>query len=144
MPEPLDIRRHGGDRSNYRLRGEPVQLVARTIVLDKDGNERGAIEVVGTEKYRPTQKVRVSRKQKAAREAVPRATITIVKELIPAPPEVAIARFEGKSEHEIEVAFLEARIKKLLGIVEAQKHLQELHEQSLRRLERAFKLRHSR
>lgn len=130
--------RNSETEANYRLRNEPVQLRARTLVLDADGKERGSIEIVGEERYKSPVKINASRKRKAAMAAVPRATITVVKEKRPVDPAVAIATFEGKTGADVEVARLEARVKELLGIVRRKDDAEVRRLQSIERLEGLF------
>jgi hypothetical protein len=142
--EAININNVGGNRSNYRFRGEPVQLMVRTAVLDENKEIKGFVECTVDEVYRTQVRVCVSRKQKAAREAVPRAHVVVVKEKPVVVPEVALARLEGRSERDVAVAALEAKVKELLGIVEFRKNAEARRQASIKALELAFNSRHSR
>ncbi len=115
--QPMNINNIGGNESNYRLRGEPVKLAARVLVgcrPDGDGWEEVWDETSIVERYRTMVKSRGSRKQRAAHAMIPRASVTIVKRLDVAMPEVVFARLEGKSDTEVRIAELEAKIRALL------------------------------
>ena len=118
--KPMNINREGGDRSNYRLRGEPVKLFAKTLVgarPDGDGWEQVWDETWGTNYDKARVKPGVPRKQAAARQAIPLSTVTLVNTRTPAPPAVALATLAGKSPDEVKIAELEAKIRELMGLV---------------------------
>ena len=138
--------------ANYRLRGEPVKLVATiTPVLECQGSDAweddgGAVAGLPTqvdvaERHRAEVRVRPPRKQAAARAAIPRETVRIVRGEAPAPIEVVEARVAGKSEADVQVARLEARIRELMGVVEERRTLTQRRKESLALLERMFERR---
>lgn len=110
----------GGDNSNVGLRGTPVKLTAKQLVgcrPDGDGWEEVWDETFDLEKHRTRIKMRGSRKQKAARMMVPRATVTIVPKLEVQDPTVVQAVLMEKSPDEIRILQLEAEIRKLMGLL---------------------------
>jgi len=113
-PHAVNIAHHGGLTSNYKLRGEPVKLhnvAYRWYVPDGDGWAPALLsEEDVSERHRSAMRLRGSRKQRAARAAVPLSSVTIVTENKPVAPGVAKAIYEGKSEVDIRVAELEAQI----------------------------------
>ena len=164
------VKKNDIHESNYRLRENKAsfELTVYDQLVRPDGD---GYEVVGMlavpRKVEVQEKVakrevrmRLGRKQRSARLAVPRETITVVPVIKPAPVEVAMARIkildevqlalelEAKpadianikvqGEQAIEVAKLEARIRELLGIVNAPKIAAQRKAESIRRLEELF------
>jgi len=115
----MNINQIGGLTSNYRLRGEPVKLNAKEFrgfyKPDGDGYEEVWHETSSAEKLRDKMRLRGSRKQLAARQMVPRSSVTIVKTGEPVAPKVAIAKLEGKSEQDVRIIELEEKIRTLIG-----------------------------
>ena len=135
--------------SNYRLGSEPVKLTAKIIqVFDAPGvdtweGEGGAcmpapfeeeIEVRNKSKMN----LRGSRKQRAAKQFIPRESIKVVEIKTVVPKQVAMAIVQGKSDHEIKVAELEAKIQTLLGIVNKPKIEAQRKAESINKLEQVF------
>ena len=107
-------------QANYRLRGERVRLFAKSLVgvrPDGDGWEEVWDESWGTERSRSIPKLRGSRKQRAARCLVPVESIRIVAKCEAAPRPIVEARLAGKSEEEMRIAELEAKIAELMGLL---------------------------
>lgn len=106
--------------SNYRLRGEPVKLAAKEFngfyIPDGDGYVEAWKETSATEKLRDKMRLRGSRKQRAARQAVPLSSVTIVKPGGTVSPRVAIAMLEGKSQQDVRIIELEEKIKQLMEV----------------------------
>jgi hypothetical protein len=126
---PININRFGGKNSNYELRRQPMKLFARTYlgaVPDGDGWAPQYDEAFGTEYNKTRVKPGLPRKQGAARQVIPLATIKLVTftpqsvkaTQVPAPVPFPVAKaiYEGKSPAEIKIAELEAKIAQLMGI----------------------------
>jgi len=119
---PVNITYHNDyNVANYSLRKSTVKLLAKTLVgvrPDGDGWEEVWEESSEDERYRSQQRLRGSRKQKAARQAIPLATVKIVRpDGPPVDRGVAMALLADKSDDEVKVAKLEAEIRRLLGLV---------------------------
>lgn len=120
MNETMNINYVGGNTANYRLRSEPVQLTCKTYLghrPDGDGWEELWDVTVGTERSRTHVKPGLPRKQAAARAKVPINTIKVVPRLEAAPKDVVMARLAEASPREMEIAKLQAEIKRLLGLL---------------------------
>jgi hypothetical protein len=102
------LRRGAGTlESNYRLLGEKLKLVTRArpqyVIPDGDGYEvvgvspNPLVEVlVPQRKERPEVRMRLGRKQRAARAYIPKETIKIIQKTpAPAPVEVVQVRVQG-------------------------------------------------
>jgi hypothetical protein len=122
------IKRGNSAESNYALRDRPLELRATHVPLlqgvgtdaweDDGGFVPPIVELDGADKSRQKIGIRPPRKQRAARANVPRESINVVSMSKPVPRGVAIAIYEGKSEQEVEIARLEARIRELMLAVE--------------------------
>lgn len=141
--------------SNYRLLNEPVKLMTLiTPVLEAPGFDRweddGGLpaplpyEVTTEELFRKEVRIKLGHRQRAARMAVPRESIRVVSMGAPAPVEVVMARYEGRSEEEVKIAELEAKIKALLGIARAPIVAEQRRQESIARLEALFEGRRTR
>jgi hypothetical protein len=132
----------GGTVANYTLRGEPIKLNGKEFrgyfKPDGDGYEEVWEEVDLAVKSKTGMRLRGSRKQKAARAAVPFSTIKIVKPLEPVAPRVAIAVFEGKSTQEVRIIELEEKIKAVLGIDEKATKAEQAKQAAIKRLKAKF------
>ena len=119
----------GTEESCYRLRNEPVKLSCKMVIPLKDSpgtdaweGEGGAyqpleVELAPTgERYKTPVRMRLGRGQMAAKRVRPTESVKTTSQESAAPLEVGVARFEGKSEKEIEIAKLEARIRALLDL----------------------------
>jgi hypothetical protein len=107
-------------QANYRLRGAPVKLFAKTLQgvrPDGDGWEEVWDESWGTNYSKNIPKLRGSRKQRAARCLVPVESIRIVAKCEAAPACVVEARLANKTAEEVRVAELEAKIRELMGLL---------------------------
>jgi hypothetical protein len=163
--------------SNYRLLNERLNLITRArpqyVVPDGDGYEPVGISsnpmvevLVPARKECPEIRMRLGRKQRAARAYIPKETIRIVKKVDPAPVGVAEIRILGMMEIEqalllnrgvrktavkvaqirdwvgkqSEVKFLEHKIARLMGIIEAPKVAAKLKEDSITRLQELWNI----
>jgi len=115
----MNIRYVDGNNSCYRLRGEPVQLTAKSVKLDANGKIESMVVETVAEIYAAKVRARGPRKQTAARQMRPTGRVVVVERKV-ATPEVAIARFEGGGDREVQIAILERKIKELMGMVERQ------------------------
>lgn len=107
-------------QANYRLRGAPVKLFAKTLQgvrPDGDGWEEVWDESWGTERCQSIPKLRGSRKQRAAKCLIPRESIRIVPKVVAAPLCVVEARLANKTAEEVRVAELEAKVRELMGLL---------------------------
>ena len=110
--------------SNYALRQAPLNLKATVqTVCEASGTDRfdddgGFIppvrELTEAERYRSNVRIRPAKKQRAAKCYIPKESIKVVSMSKPVARGVAIAIYEGKTEQEIEVAALEARVRELM------------------------------
>jgi hypothetical protein len=125
--ETVNIKTHKrGDElgSNYALRDSKLNLKAtHTPVYEAPGSDRfdddggyipRPIELTDAEKYRSSVRIRPAKKQRAAKCLVPKESIKVVSMSKPVPRPVAIAIFEDKTEQEVEIARLEARVRELM------------------------------
>jgi hypothetical protein len=135
--------------SNYRLHSEPVKLTAKiTPVFDAPGvdtweGEGGACaplpyEEDAEKRYKQQMNLRGARKQRAAKQFIPRESIKIVQIKTVVPKEVAMAIVEGKSDQEIEVARLTAKIQELMGVINKPKIEAARKIESIKKLEAVF------
>jgi len=135
--------------SNYRLLDERPKLTAKiTKVFDAPGvdaweGEGGAVMPLPVEeevsyKSKSVMNVRGARKQRAAKQFIPRESIKVVKIGRPVDVKVAMAVVTGKSDDEIKIVSLEAQIERLLGIVQAPRIAAERKAASLKKLEEVF------
>lgn len=119
--------KNSGMDSNYRLLGKPVQLTVKVNpVLDSCEdqaweNEGGAVprpyELVLDHRTRRDVRMRLGRKQIAARKVVPKEIIRVPLQGKPVVLEVGVALYEGRTAPEqLEVARLEHAIRELMGI----------------------------
>lgn len=112
---------------NYNLRTRKVNLKATITPIfetpdggrweDDGGFVAPPYEVDLSERYRAPQRAHHSRKQMAAKRAIPRESIKVVNKSDPAPVEVAAVRMNGGSIEDEKVAMLEAQIRKLMGLL---------------------------
>ncbi len=118
--DPVNITYHNDyDTACYRLRGEPVKLRFREMVgarPDGDGWEEVWDESFGTECYRSKVRLNEGRKQRAARHVRPMETVKLVPKVEVQPEEVTRAILAEKSDDEVRILQLEAKIKALLGL----------------------------
>ena len=135
--------------SNYRLMNEPVKLTTKLyepyVVPDGDGwAETGAVcgvpvkVSIDKKRYSQLMRLRGSRKQRAAKAFIPRESIKVVSQSKPVAAAVGIAIYEGKTEQEIQIAQLEARIREVMGLVNKQKAVERRKVESTETLERVF------
>lgn len=121
------LKKNSDKDSNYRLLNRPVQLrVKVNPVLDGPEdqaweNEGGAIpqpyELVLDHRSRREVRMRLGRKQIAARKVIPKEIIKVPLQGKPVVLEEGIALYEGRtSPEQLEVARLEHRIRELMGI----------------------------
>jgi hypothetical protein len=73
-------------------------------------------ESTGTERYHSVPKLKGSRKQAAARQKIPLASITKVIINQPVSPAEAIAIYEGANPQDLEIKRLEAQIRALMNL----------------------------
>ena len=150
--DPMNINKYsrGSNRgSNYRLLGAPLKLTyKRTQLLETPGSDTweddgGAVapppeKLVVDQRFHSLARIRGPRKQRAARAYVPKESIRVVTPAEPAPMEVVAVRLAGGSEQDEKVAALEARIKKLMDIVQAPVVAEERRKESIARFEKLF------
>lgn len=177
-------RRGAGNRaSNYRLLAEKLKLTTKArpqyVIPDGDSWEpvgvspNPLVEVfVPVKHVRPEMRLRLGRKQRAARAYVPKESIKVIPKLVaPAPVEVVQVRVQGLKEidelreraevswtnpelesirpsfvkqevariwvgveADVKIKFLEAKIKALLGIINAPKVAEQRKKDSIQRL----------
>jgi hypothetical protein len=111
-------------QANYRLRGAPVKLFAKTLQgvrPDGDGWEEVWDESWGTNYSKSVPKMKGSRKQAAARCLIPRESIRIVAKREAAPLCVVEARLANKTAEEVRIAELEAKVSELMGLLQGGK-----------------------
>lgn len=121
------LKKNSDKDSNYRLLGRPVQLTVKVNpVLDGPEdqaweNEGGAIsqpyELVIDHRVTREVRMRLGRKQIAARRVIPKEIIKVPLQGKPVVLEVGVALYEGRTTPEqLEVARLEHAIRELMGI----------------------------
>lgn len=114
----IHINRVGGDNSNLGLRGKAHELKSTVLAgyrPDGDGWEPIWVENSILERHKLYMKLRGSRKQKAARMYVPRASVTIVSNNQLPDPNVVKAQLMTKTPEDLKIEELERQIKALLG-----------------------------
>jgi len=108
---------HYGHTSNYRLRDEPIKLTSKVLKGYRKNGEPIYEEFDAFKSYGAHMRIRGSRKQRAAHEAIMKETVRKVEVKGPRPPEVVKAVLEGKSAADVKIAELEFKMKELLGMV---------------------------
>ena len=137
--------------SNYRLLDERTKFTVKIItILDAPGvdvweGEGGYCPPALYEeevmfKSKTLMNVRGARKQRAAKQYIPKELIKVVSMAQPIGKTVAMAIVTGQSDENIKIAELEARIKALLGIVRAPVVAAEKKAASLKKLEEVFEM----
>lgn len=116
----MDIRYHGGNESNYSLRGKSVEMRATVTSLNQDGSVKEIQETTTHEISKIRMRVRGARKQTAARSMVPKASITLVKPVEVVAVHVAMRQLTTAAEDSV-IAQLAAKVRQLEEMIKALK-----------------------
>jgi hypothetical protein len=135
---PINISRHNGFTSNYKLRGARIRLSAKLTKLNNDGSVAEVVETTNEELHRQRIASRPPRKQTAARMARPVETVKVVKISQPVDCGAAIAAYEGRTGADAEVRRLELRIEELMGVLERRRRAEERKQHAIEDLVRVF------
>lgn len=134
----FNILKRGSAESNPRMRNNPITSKTTVTLYNPDGSVKEVQETCAEERYRARMALRGSRKQRAAQALIPRESVTVVREKTPVAPAVVEAAMAGKEGVDLQIAALEAEVKRLQQWVEEKRAADLKKKQSISNLESFF------